>query len=327
MSERTGLGPLEDALLATLANFGATPAGRHVKCARLAKEVEAGFGYGPRHSYDAICQLARPWVTQLPLVDGHGNFGSGDETAADARYNEARLSDIGALAVAAERGELAPLPIALINGTFWRGGSAPPFDASRVVATLLRIVSSRDLADDEIVAHVGPPVFPTGCEVGGELDALVAGDPATLHLAARIHLESRPGDGGTGYDYQRGLMPGERALIVTGLPPGFGPDYVTNGLAQLPRRRPGAVPAAPGLRDVRNVSMRDARIACVIAEGADIALIEAKLRGVWGVDATARAQLAGPLPDILRSWVEAHSPEDLRASLEVLRRQLRGGLE
>ena len=139
LSPRTGLGLVETALLDVVAG-----AGRR-RSDRVLGALEREHGIGPRYGYEVLTDLVVPWRLHLPLLEGRGNLGSqyGDPPA-DATYTEVQLSAVGALAVAAERGELGPVPLGLIEGSLYRGGGVPPFDPGRVIAALQRAVAGRD---------------------------------------------------------------------------------------------------------------------------------------------------------------------------------------
>src|SRR6201986_4084494 len=102
-----GLKPVQRRILYQMNEMGLRPDRPHVKCARVVGE---GMGrlnpHGDSAIYDALVRLAQPWAMRLPLVDGHGNFGSlgGDDAPAAMRYTEARL-DAAAVAMTASLDE------------------------------------------------------------------------------------------------------------------------------------------------------------------------------------------------------------------------------
>jgi hypothetical protein len=100
--------------------------------------LEREQDFGARYAYPLLQDVAVPWRRHLPLLDPSGNWGSlhGDP-AADARYTEVRLSVFGALALAAERGEVGPLPLGLVERSLYRDGPVPPFAPDRVLEALL----------------------------------------------------------------------------------------------------------------------------------------------------------------------------------------------
>jgi DNA gyrase subunit A len=196
VSDRSGLSDLDVAVLMAPAEIGARPDRPYVKSARVLDELYSKTGIPPLYGYDVMCNLAAPWLVNLRLLDPHGNYGSPDFSAAAPQYTEVRLSEVGMLAVAAERGGGPPVPIGL-NGDVHVGGRNPPFNPAHVAETLARLVTDSNIDDDDIVRSVGAPEFPTGCTVDGDLDALVRGEPVTLTLFANLAHEStraRSGD-------------------------------------------------------------------------------------------------------------------------------------
>src|SRR6516165_598335 len=92
---RDGLKPVQRRILYQMNEMGLRPDRGHVKCARVVGEVMGRLHpHGDAAIYDALVRMAQPWVMRLPLVDGHGNFGSlgGDDAPAAYRYTEARLT-------------------------------------------------------------------------------------------------------------------------------------------------------------------------------------------------------------------------------------------
>src|SRR5438445_9696464 len=92
---RDGLKPVQRRILYQMNEMGLRPDRSHVKCARVVGEVMGRLHpHGDSAIYDALARMAQPWAMRLPLVDGHGNFGSlgGDDSAAAMRYTEARLT-------------------------------------------------------------------------------------------------------------------------------------------------------------------------------------------------------------------------------------------
>src|SRR5260370_11299191 len=92
---RDGLKPVPRRTLYQMAQMGLRPDRAHVKCARVVGDVMGRLHpHGDGAIYDALVRLAQPFAMRLPLIDGHGNFGSlgGDGAPAAMRYNQARLA-------------------------------------------------------------------------------------------------------------------------------------------------------------------------------------------------------------------------------------------
>src|SRR3712207_6611061 len=98
---RDGLKPVQRRILYAMQEMGVRPDRGHVKCARVVGQV---MGQYHPHSdtaiYDALVRMAQPWTMRLPLVDGHGNFGSLDSGPAAMRYTECRMAAAAALMTA-----------------------------------------------------------------------------------------------------------------------------------------------------------------------------------------------------------------------------------
>src|SRR5260370_42209613 len=87
--------PVQRRILYQMNEMGLRPERSHVKCARVVGEVMGRLHpHGDSAIYDALARMAQPWAMRLPLVDGHGNFGSlgGDDAPAAMRYTEATLT-------------------------------------------------------------------------------------------------------------------------------------------------------------------------------------------------------------------------------------------
>src|SRR5471030_2934292 len=91
---RDGLKPVHRRILYQMAEMGLRPDRGHVKCARVVGEVMGKLHpHGDSAIYDALVRMAQPFSMRLPMIDGHGNFGSlgGDDPPAAYRYTECRL--------------------------------------------------------------------------------------------------------------------------------------------------------------------------------------------------------------------------------------------
>ena len=90
---RDGLKPVHRRILFQMAEMGLRPDRGHVKSARVVGEVMGKLHpHGDGAIYEALVRLAQPFSTRLPVIDGHGNFGSPDAPPAAMRYTECRLS-------------------------------------------------------------------------------------------------------------------------------------------------------------------------------------------------------------------------------------------
>ncbi len=83
MSQRSGLGVLEVAVLTAVAEVGGTPEAGRRRTTRVLEQLERQDGLGARYMYPLLQDLSAPWRLHLPLLDAYGNWGSqhGDPTA------------------------------------------------------------------------------------------------------------------------------------------------------------------------------------------------------------------------------------------------------
>ena len=90
---RDGLKPVQRRILFSMAENNIRPDRGHVKSARVVGEVMGKYHpHGDGAIYDALVRTAQPWSMRLPLIDGHGNFGSLDDGPAAMRYTECRMA-------------------------------------------------------------------------------------------------------------------------------------------------------------------------------------------------------------------------------------------
>ena len=278
--------------------------------------VEERIGLAPGYAYLVLIDLALPWRVPVRLVSKSGNFGSRDgDPPVSFHYTEARLSLAGEVALAAERGQIAPVPVGLINGNAYRDGPRPPFRPQGIIDAIREVIRQPGVPDDEITTIIGPPDFLTGCEVTGELAALASGEPARLTLRARITIDD-----------------GKRQLLVRSIPPNPGIDRIYEASYAYERvsNEAGVYAAAkedpegnwgPGLplADVEPFHSHDSDLfVCTAAPGASLQWLRDQVAQIEGVVTTMDVALPRPLPDMVRQWVAAHDGEDLLASLAAL---------
>lgn len=303
MTGRTGLGPIEVALLDAvdlIVGGGLEPA----RCSDVLAAVERLHGIGPRYAWPVLVDLSVPWRVHLPLLDTLGNVGTqhGDPPA-DARYVETRLSPIGALALAAERGEVGPVPLGLIEGTLYRGGEVTPFAPEAVVSALL---AAR--------GDAGPPVLPTGGSVTGDIDGLLAGRPVRLTLQCTI----RPLGGD---------------LVITEVPLGVSIEELVQMIGNRARRERGetsgrAYADYPPARERRRCPVVDVMdetstrngllIRVLVDQRSDLRTAAEWLRDVWPVTTQVDARLPQPQADRLHAW-DRGDGTGLRALADLLK--------
>jgi len=310
VSERSGLSDLDVALLDAMVDLGAFADRPHGKSARVLDELYRTTGIAPRYGYEVMCNLAVPWLVNVPVLDPHGNFGSPDFGPSNPRYTEVRLSDVGMLAVEAERGG-PPVPIGMINGDIHVEGSRPPFDAVRVIDALTLAAQRPTVSDEELRHVLGPPSFPTGCGVDGDIDELLIAEPCRLTLRARMTREA---------------VRGRNVIVVSALPPMASNSDIAATIESRTGERPwhrdhSELAAATRLpvADVNDESHdQESRLAITLKPEADVVAVEAQLRELWGIAITVTAQLRAPAAALLRGWV-ANCADDPLIGLNRLR--------
>lgn len=98
---RDGLKPVQRCILYAMSENNLTPKKSHTKSARIVGDVIGRYHpHGDSAVYDAMVRMAQGFAQNLPTIDGHGNFGSPGNSAAAARYTEARMSPWGDLMTA-----------------------------------------------------------------------------------------------------------------------------------------------------------------------------------------------------------------------------------
>ncbi|MDO4284959.1 MAG: DNA gyrase subunit A, partial [Eubacteriales bacterium] len=200
---RDGLKPVQRRILYAMIELNNGPDKPHRKCARIVGDTMGKYHpHGDSSIYGALVNLAQPWNTRYPLVDGHGNFGSVDgDGAAAMRYTEARLTKIS-MEMLADIGkdtvdftpnfdetekEPAVLPSRfpnlLVNGTtgiaVGMATNIPPHNLREVIAACTRIINNRieedrDTDIEELLPIVKAPDFPTGGIILGTAGATEA---------------------------------------------------------------------------------------------------------------------------------------------------------
>lgn len=234
---RDGLKPVQRRIIYQMGVMGLRPDKGHVKCARVVGEVMGKLHpHGDTAIYDAMVRLAQPWVMRVPLVDGHGNFGSLDDGPAAARYTESRLApaaldmtrsldeDVVDFVPNYDAQYLQPevLPAAfpnlLVNGSegiaVGMATKMPPHNLGEVVAAARHLIANPDASLDELIRFVPGPDFPMGGKIIG-LDGIreaYATGRGIFRTRAKARIEN--------------ITARKRAIVVTELPFQVGPEKV-----------------------------------------------------------------------------------------------------
>jgi DNA gyrase subunit A len=269
---RDGLKPVQRRILYQMNEMGLRPDRSHVKCARVVGEVMGRLHpHGDSAIYDALARLAQPWAMRLPLVDGHGNFGSlgGDDAPAAMRYTEARLTAAAMEMVASideetvdfipnydgseQQPEVLPagLPNLLVNGTagiaVGMATNMAPHNLSEVVAAARYLLRHPEASLDALMRFVPGPDLPTGGRIVGlegirEAYETGRGIFRTRATASVEQLTSR-----------------RSGIVVTELPYGIGPEKVMTRIKDLVQAK-----KLNGIADLKDLTDRNRGLHLVI---------------------------------------------------------------
>lgn len=226
---RDGLKPVQRRILFQMADMGLRPDRGHVKSARVVGEVMGKLHpHGDSAIYDALVRLSQSFALRVPLVDGHGNFGSLDDGPAAARYTEARLAP-AALALTEnldedvvdfvpnydgqfQQPEVLPaaFPNLLVNGAtgiaVGMATNMAPHNLIEVVAAAIHLLENPEATTTELMEFVPGPDLPGGgiiVGLEGIAEAYETGR-GTFRTRAKVSVES--------------LGPRRTGLVVTELP-------------------------------------------------------------------------------------------------------------
>ena len=234
---RDGLKPVQRRILYQMAEMGLRPDRGHVKSARVTVEVMGKLHpHGDGAIYDALVRMAQPFTMRVPLVDGHGNFGSLDDGPAAARYTEARLAE-PSMAMTEGLGEdvvdfvpnydnqimqpgvlPAAFPNLLVNGAsgiaVGMATNMAPHNLGEVVEAAKHLLLNPTATLEELMEFVPGPDLPSGGTIvglSGVRDAYATGR-GSFRTRAKVSVEN--------------LTPRKVGLVVTELPYLVGPERV-----------------------------------------------------------------------------------------------------
>lgn len=268
---RDGLKPVHRRLLWAMRLLKLDPASAPKKCARVVGDVIGKYHpHGDVAVYDAMVRLAQDFSLRYPLVEGQGNFGNIDgDNAAAMRYTEARLTKAALLLMEGvddetvafrptyngeeEEPEVFPaaFPNLLANGAsgiaVGMATSIPPHNVAEIAAAAKLLLENPASGDDELLAIMPGPDFPTGgiiVEPRASLAESYLSGRGSVRLRARWSRE----------DHGRGTW----AIIVSEIPWGVQKSRLIEQVAQLITDK-----KLPILEDVRDESDADIRLVIV----------------------------------------------------------------
>ncbi len=234
---RDGLKPVHRRIIYQMGEMGLRPDRGHVKSARVTGEVMGKLHpHGDGAIYDALVRMAQAFTLRVPLIDGHGNFGSLDDGPAAARYTEVRLSTASLLMndgldedvidfkpnYDAQLTEPEVLPAAfpnlLVNGSsgiaVGMATNMPPHNLREVVAAAIHLLKNPAATTKQLMKYVPGPDLPNGgiiMGLDGVKDAYESGK-GSFKTRARVSVES--------------VSARKLGLVVTELPYLVGPEKV-----------------------------------------------------------------------------------------------------
>ncbi|MFS4094657.1 DNA gyrase/topoisomerase IV subunit A [Streptomyces sp. AF1A] len=269
---RDGLKPVHRRIVYQMNEMGLRPDRGYVKCARVVGEVMGKLHpHGDASIYDALVRMAQPFSMRVPLVDGHGNFGSlgNDDPPAAMRYTECRMAEATSLmteSIDEDTVDFAPnydgqeqepvaLPAAfpnlLVNGSsgiaVGMATNMPPHNLREVVAAARHLIRHPNADLDALMKHVPGPDLPTGGRIvglDGIRDAYATGR-GTFKMRATVTIDT--------------VTARRKGLVVTELPFAVGPEKVIAKIKDLVNAK-----KVQGIADVKDLTDREHGLRLVI---------------------------------------------------------------
>ncbi|MFF7447833.1 MULTISPECIES: DNA topoisomerase (ATP-hydrolyzing) [unclassified Streptomyces] len=261
---RDGLKPVHRRIVYQMNEMGLRPDRGYVKCARVVGEVMGKLHpHGDASIYDALVRMAQPFSMRVPLVDGHGNFGSlgNDDPPAAMRYTECRQAEATSLmteSIDEDTVDFAPnydgqeqepvaLPAAfpnlLVNGAsgiaVGMATNMPPHNLSEVIAAARHLIRHPNADLETLMKYVPGPDLPTGGRIvglAGIRDAYETGR-GTFKIRATVSVED--------------VTARRKGLVITELPFAVGPEKVIAKIKDLVGSK-----KIQGIADVKDLTDR-----------------------------------------------------------------------
>ncbi len=267
---RDGLKPVQRRILYTMNDMGVRPDRGHVKSARVVGEVMGRLHpHGDGAIYDALVRMVQPWAMRLPLIDGHGNFGSPDDPPAAMRYSECRMAPAAlpmTQGIDEETVDFKPnydsrefepvvLPAAfpnlLVNGAsgiaVGMATNLAPHNLVEVVQALRHLITHPKATIDDVMRFVPGPDLPTGGKIVG-LDGIREAyetGRGSFRMRASARIEN--------------VTPRRKGIVVTELPYNVGPERVIERIKVLVQSK-----KLLGIADVKDLTDRSKGLQLVI---------------------------------------------------------------
>lgn len=267
---RDGLKPVQRRILFSMSEMGLRPERGHVKSSRVVGDVMGKYHpHGDTAIYDALVRMAQPFTMRLPLVDGHGNFGSLDDGPAASRYTEARLAPAAMLMATGldeETVEFIPnyddqllqpevLPAAfpnlLVNGAsgiaVGMATNMAPHNLVEVIGAARHLIANPTCSLDDLMRFVPGPDLPQGGRIIG-LDGIrdaYLGGRGSFRTRATTRVEK--------------TSPRRMGIVVTELPYLVGPEKVIEKIKDAVQSK-----KLQGISDVKDLTDRKHGLRLVI---------------------------------------------------------------
>ncbi|MFI8293790.1 DNA topoisomerase (ATP-hydrolyzing) subunit A [Streptomyces sp. NPDC085614] len=261
---RDGMKPVQRRIVYQMNEMGLRPDRGYVKCARVVGEVMGKLHpHGDSSIYDAMVRMAQPFSMRVPLVDGHGNFGSlgNDDPPAAMRYTESRMAAAALMmteSIDEDTVDFAPnydgqeqepvaLPAAypnlLVNGAsgiaVGMATNMPPHNLGEVIAAARHLIRHPNADLEALMRFVPGPDLPTGGRIvglSGIKDAYESGR-GTFKIRATTAVET--------------VTARRKGIVVTELPFTVGPEKVISKIKDLVGSK-----KLQGIADVKDLTDR-----------------------------------------------------------------------
>ena len=266
---RDGLKPVHRRILYAMYELGLTSDRPYRKCARVVGEVLGKYHpHGDTAVYDALVRMAQDFSMSMPLIDGHGNFGSVDnDPPAAMRYTESRLKalttdslleDIEAETVdyadnfdgSQQEPTVLPsrIPQLLLNGSagiaVGMATNIPPHNLGELIEGVLALIANPEIDDKELRQIIPGPDFPTGGQILGRkgIRETYEGGRGSITMRGVASIETIEAKG----------RPDRDAVIITELPYQTNKASLIERIAEMVNDK-----KLEGIADIRDESDRD----------------------------------------------------------------------
>ena len=267
---RDGLKPVQRRILFGMNELGLRPERGHVKSSRVVGEVMGKYHpHGDGSIYDALVRMSQSFTMRMPLVDGHGNFGSLDDGPAAARYTEARLAPAAMLmtdSLDEETVDFVPnyddqlmqpgvmpaaFPNLLVNGAsgiaVGMATNMAPHNLVEIIGAARHLIANPQCSLDDLMKFVPGPDLPCGGKIvglEGIRDAYLTGR-GSFRTRATTRIEH--------------VTPRKLGIVVTELPYLVGPEKVIEKIKDLVQSK-----RLQGISDVKDLTDRKHGLQLVI---------------------------------------------------------------